>query len=50
MKALWDHIETCQQAFNRFMNNKWIDTQPFEMEDEVKKLLGDKYGNAKNDG
>lgn len=39
MKALWDHIETCQQAFNRFMNNKWIDTQPFEMEDEVKKLL-----------
>ena len=26
MKALWDHIETCQQAFERFMNNKWIDT------------------------
>jgi dynein heavy chain len=21
------------------MNNKWIETQPFEMEDEVKKLL-----------
>jgi hypothetical protein len=38
MKALWDHIETCQQAFSRFMNNKWIETQPFEMEDEVKKL------------
>ena len=39
MKALWDHIETCQQAFERFMNNKWVDTQPFEMEDEVKKLM-----------
>jgi len=38
MKALWDHIETCQNAFSRFMNNKWIETQPFEMEDEVKKL------------
>lgn len=38
MKALWDHIETCQNAFARFMTNKWIETQPFEMEDEVKKL------------
>lgn len=38
MKALWDHIETCQQAFTRFMNNKWIETEPFVMEDEVKKL------------
>jgi dynein heavy chain len=39
MKALWDHIDTCQQAFTRFMNNKWVETQPFEMEDEVKKLM-----------
>jgi dynein heavy chain len=39
MKALWDHIDTCQNAFTRFMNNKWVETQPFEMEDEVKKLM-----------
>jgi dynein heavy chain, axonemal len=39
MKVLWDHIDECQKSFNRFMNNKWIDTQPFEMEDEVKKLM-----------
>jgi len=39
MKALWDHIDGCQQTFERFMANKWIDTQPFEMEDDVKKLM-----------
>jgi dynein heavy chain, axonemal len=39
MKVLWDHIDECQKTFNRFMNNKWIETQPFEMEDEVKKLM-----------
>jgi len=39
MKALWDHISHCQNAFTRFMTNKWVETQPFEMEDEVKKLM-----------
>ena len=39
MKSLWDHVDLCQKAFSRFMNNKWIETQPFEMEDEVKKLM-----------
>jgi len=39
MKSLWDHVDVCQKAFSRFMNNKWIDTQPFDMEDEVKKLM-----------
>ena len=39
MKVLWDHIDLCQTAFERFNSNKWIETQPFEMEDEVKKLM-----------
>lgn len=38
MKQLWDHIDVCTKAFERFMSTKWLDTQPFEMEDEVKKL------------
>jgi dynein heavy chain len=38
MKHLWDHIKDCQDAFARFMATKWIETKPFEMEDEVKKL------------
>jgi len=39
MKILWDHIDSCQKKFEQFMVNKWIETQPFEMEDEVKKLM-----------
>jgi dynein heavy chain len=39
MKALWDHIDTCQKNFEGFHQNKWVETQPFEMEDEVKKLM-----------
>jgi dynein heavy chain len=39
MKTLWDHIDVCQKKFESFMTNKWIETQPFEMEDEVKKLM-----------
>jgi hypothetical protein len=39
MKILWDHIDLCQETFVTFMSNKWIDTQPFEMEDDVKKLM-----------
>jgi dynein heavy chain len=39
MKILWDHIDVCQGTFERFMSNKWVETQPFEMEDEVKKLM-----------
>jgi len=39
MKALWDHIDVCQATFERFMTNKWVETQPFEMEDEVKKNM-----------
>lgn len=39
MKSLWDHIDACQSVFNRFMVNKWVDTNPTEMEEEVKKLM-----------
>jgi dynein heavy chain len=39
MKVLWDHINTCQQIFNGYLSAKWVDTQPYEMEDDVKKLL-----------
>jgi len=39
MKALWDHINQCQQTFEGFYKQKWVDTQPFEMEDDVKKLM-----------
>jgi len=39
MKALWDHIDTCQKSFEVFYENKWIGTQPFVMEDDVKKLM-----------
>lgn len=39
MKALWDHIDICQKTFEKFQANKWIETKPFDMEDEVKKLM-----------
>jgi dynein heavy chain len=39
MKVLWDHIHVCTEAFKRFMDTKWVGCEPFEMEDEVKKLL-----------
>lgn len=39
MKMLWDHIDDCQNVFNRFMLNKWVDTQPDVMDEEVKKLM-----------
>jgi dynein heavy chain len=39
MKMLWDHISTCQQIFAGYLMNTWEKTEPFEMEDEVKKLM-----------
>lgn len=38
MKILWDHIEACQGKFKTYMGEKWLGIQPYEMEDEVKKL------------
>jgi len=39
MKKLWDHIEQCQKTFNGYMMTKWVETQPMDMEEEVKKLM-----------
>jgi len=40
MKALWDHIAECQKRFDGNMQTAWPKLEPFEMEDDVKKLLG----------
>lgn len=39
MKGLWNHVTLCQLTYAGYMENTWIKTEPFEMEDEVKKLL-----------
>lgn len=39
MKMLWDHISLCQQTFVSYLGNTWSNTDPFAMEDEVKKLM-----------
>jgi len=36
MIALWDFIEKQQEAFEGYMNSKWVTSSPMEMEDEVK--------------
>lgn len=36
MVALWDHIEHTQDTFSGYMDAKWIETSPFDMEEEVK--------------
>lgn len=36
---LWDHISVCQKIFVGYLANTWEKTEPFEMEDEVKKLM-----------
>jgi dynein heavy chain len=39
MNALWGHIEECLMTFDGYMTAKWNDTDPFAMEEEVKKLM-----------
>ena len=39
MVSLWEHIEVSQTAFKGYMDAKWVDTNPGDMEEEVKKLL-----------
>ena len=39
MKQLWDHIDFCQKKFDSYMLMKWQGIAPFEIEDEVKKLM-----------
>lgn len=36
MVVLWDHIEKNQEKFSGYMEAKWVDTNPFDMEEEVK--------------
>jgi dynein heavy chain len=40
MKALWDHIAHCQTKFDQYMVTCWPEIEPFEMEDDVKKIMG----------
>ena len=35
---LWDHIKLCQTTFEDFMKSKWLETKPYDMEEDVKKL------------
>jgi dynein heavy chain len=39
MKILWDHIDFCTKKFESYYQMKWIGIQPFDIEDEVKKLM-----------
>jgi len=55
MNELWQHIEFCQGSFEKFLTTKWIETDPSDMEDQVKKLMKtlkdmkvDKRANAYN--
>jgi dynein heavy chain len=38
MNILWDHIKLCETTFDGYMSTKWLDTQPYDMEEDVKKL------------
>ena len=35
---MWEHISLCLVKFDEYMEAKWLTTQPYEMEEEVKKL------------
>lgn len=39
MVALWEHIDVCQNMFSGYMEAKWIETNPFDMEEEVKNVF-----------
>ena len=39
MVTLWEHIDICLNIFSGYMEAKWIDTKPFDMEEDVKKLF-----------
>lgn len=38
MNVLWEHIKLCQGKFVGYMSTKWLETNPYDMEEEVKKL------------
>jgi len=39
MKMLWDHISAVQQIFAGYLSASWAETEPFAMEDDVKKNM-----------
>ena len=38
VEKLWKHIDACQQQFENYLEMKWVDVNPMDMEDDVKKL------------
>ena len=38
MNTLWTHIDLCLTSFETYLEAKWLETDPMQMEDEVKKL------------
>ena len=38
MKTLWDHIRLCETTFEDYMKTSWLETKPYDMEEDVKKL------------
>jgi dynein heavy chain len=39
MKNLWDHIKECLLTFDGYMDNKWVSTNPFDMDEQTKGLM-----------
>ena len=39
MRGLWLHIQTCSEEFSKNMKNKWLQTNAFDLEEDVKKLF-----------
>lgn len=39
MKALWDLIVSCLDQFKKNMDSKWVETNPMDLEDDVKKMM-----------
>jgi dynein heavy chain len=39
MNILWDHIKLCEGTFEEYMTTKWIETKPYDMEEDVKRLM-----------
>ena len=38
MKIFWEHTGKMQELYEGYMNSKWIETSPFDMEEDVKAL------------
>ena len=39
MEQLWGHIDLCLKTFDGYMASKWLETKPYDMDEEVKKLF-----------